>query len=361
MGYVGRLFNGKTLRQWSEETGIKYETLKYRIHKGWTIEDAISVKVGFTKRELSGEKYNRLLVQYKIPNTSKWHCLCDCGNECNVDQNNILSGRQKSCGCLNDENRRAKHKDKSGCVINGVKLLRRVHNDADERYIHYICECPFCHSEFEARINNIASGNTKGCGCTRHQYTHWIDLTGQDFELCHVLRRVENHVQPNGAEKVMYECQCVCGKTYIDWAHTIAHGRSNCGCKRIKSKGEKEIEKWLNNKQISFSPQYWFDDLRGDKNKPLYFDFAILDNEENVLALVEYQGEQHYHSMGCKSIKNFGKRQREVTDPMKKAYCLSNDLLLWEISYQDNIEQKCEMLLNLLYHDNTVPSKQETA
>lgn len=31
---------------------------------------------------------------------TKWHCKCDCGNECNIDMGNLRSGKSQSCGCV---------------------------------------------------------------------------------------------------------------------------------------------------------------------------------------------------------------------------------------------------------------------
>ena len=90
---------------------------------------------------------------------------------------------------------------------------------------------------------------------------------------------------------------------------------------------------------------------------PYFFDFAILDEDENLVCLIEYQGEQHYHELS-KSIKDFGKTQREISDPAKRAYCKQNNIKLFEIAYNENVQERCEEIFNLLYHDNTVPSTQ---
>jgi very-short-patch-repair endonuclease len=29
----------------------------------------------------------------------KWHCRCDCGNECDIDMGNLRAGKSQSCGC----------------------------------------------------------------------------------------------------------------------------------------------------------------------------------------------------------------------------------------------------------------------
>lgn len=62
----------------------------------------------YTKKpmDLTGKKFNMLRAMYIVPksehkkNRIVWRCLCDCGRECDVDCNNLVSGHTKSCGCL---------------------------------------------------------------------------------------------------------------------------------------------------------------------------------------------------------------------------------------------------------------------
>lgn len=60
--------------------------------------------------DLTGQKFERLTVLYKLPpDKSKkgrgayWHCKCDCGNEADVLGANLRKGATKSCGCYNKE------------------------------------------------------------------------------------------------------------------------------------------------------------------------------------------------------------------------------------------------------------------
>lgn len=52
----------------------------------------------------TGNKYGLLTVLYRVnfdhKTKIKWHCKCDCGNECDVAGTDLRSGQQKSCGCL---------------------------------------------------------------------------------------------------------------------------------------------------------------------------------------------------------------------------------------------------------------------
>lgn len=64
-------------------------------------------------KDISGEKFYKLTVisrapDYVAPSGRKivqWNCVCDCGNSMATSGYNLRSGRVKSCGCLQKENR----------------------------------------------------------------------------------------------------------------------------------------------------------------------------------------------------------------------------------------------------------------
>lgn len=66
-------------------------------------------------KNIIGDKYNRLTVIKRAENNCKcgnarWVCRCDCGNIVTVIGSNLRSGKIKSCGCYNDEQRKIIHK-----------------------------------------------------------------------------------------------------------------------------------------------------------------------------------------------------------------------------------------------------------
>lgn len=57
---------------------------------------------------LTGKKFGRLLVISRAGTNCKngnstWNCVCDCGNECVVDSQQLKNGKTTSCGCYNKE------------------------------------------------------------------------------------------------------------------------------------------------------------------------------------------------------------------------------------------------------------------
>lgn len=57
------------------------------------------------KKQLSGRRFGKLVVLEATGQRKNrmviWHCRCDCGNDKFATTNDLLSGRTRSCGCLN--------------------------------------------------------------------------------------------------------------------------------------------------------------------------------------------------------------------------------------------------------------------
>jgi hypothetical protein len=61
--------------------------------------------------DLTNKKFGRLTPQYYIKG-GKWHCICDCGKELDIDTRNLNSGHTQSCGCLRDAEAKRAGKNK---------------------------------------------------------------------------------------------------------------------------------------------------------------------------------------------------------------------------------------------------------
>lgn len=66
---------------------------------------------GHNFKNLVGQKFGRLTVLYRAEDyvspkgrhIVKWHCVCDCGNECDVRSDGMCIGRVQSCGCYQED------------------------------------------------------------------------------------------------------------------------------------------------------------------------------------------------------------------------------------------------------------------
>jgi hypothetical protein len=54
---------------------------------------------------LCGQRFGRLVTLYRL--SGKWFCECDCGEMHCATTGSLRAGKTLSCGCLNDEKRRA--------------------------------------------------------------------------------------------------------------------------------------------------------------------------------------------------------------------------------------------------------------
>lgn len=54
------------------------------------------------QKDLTNKKFGRLTAKYPVKGANRimWHCICECGKECDVRADALVSKRTKSCGCL---------------------------------------------------------------------------------------------------------------------------------------------------------------------------------------------------------------------------------------------------------------------
>lgn len=146
------------------------------------------------------------------------------------------------------------------------------------------------------------------------------------------------HSKYGGKNSIM-NCSCnICNYEWKTRAMNLMYetrgGCPNC----VGSAGEIRIKNFLDENSIKYAREYTFDDLRGDFNRCLRFDFAIFDANENLLMLCEFDGSQHYEPSKFnmkytdeQALENYEKMQRY--DEMKNEYCKSHGIKLLRIPY----------------------------
>ena len=318
-------------------------------------------------KNLIGEKFGRWTVidygpKYFSPNGNSgntWLCKCECGTIKAVQETSLLSGRSKSCGCLSRElTHNRSFMDLTGQIYGDLTVLFRAEDKVryGKKRVTWHCICK-CGNEVDVLAVDLRSGKVKSCGCKQYQIAghNFIDLTGQTFNELYVIKRMPNRQKSGGNIVTRWLCRCSCGSEIIVDGDSLRTGHTkSCGC--ILSFGEKEICKILTSYNIVYKRNYIFNDCLSSKKFPLMYDFALFDTDNNLLCLIEYQGKQHYQT--DEEAGNFGKLQRDETDQTKKEYCYNHSFDLYEIKYNENIENKLKEILNIVY-GNTVPSKQE--
>jgi len=189
--------------------------------------------------DLTGQVFYDLTVLYKLPNKitkpetygkSMWRCLCICGKECDIQTNDLTSGRRKDCGHSHDA---YMHKprtiDITGNIYGYLQVQEMLPSIKVGNKWRAMCRCLclLCGNIIDLRKDNLISGDTKSCGC-------------------------------------------------------------------IKSVGEQTVLNYLIENKIPHVRQFYFQDLLTPKNAYCYFDFCILNEDRTIKCLIEYQGIQHY-------------------------------------------------------------------
>lgn len=100
------------------------------------------------------------------------------------------------------------------------------------------------------------------------------------------------------------------------------------------SRGEIKIEEILTDSGLMFEEEYSFPDLISTNGRPLRFDFAVFDDNEDLDFLIEYQGIQHYQAKS-KFGGITGLRKQQYNDMCKREYCNRHNIKLVLIPYWD--------------------------
>lgn len=294
------------------------------------------------KNNLTNKKFEKLTVIKDSGKRSSsrsiiWECQCDCGNICYVDTNSLTrkDGKNtKSCGCIK------KSSDLTGQRFNQLTVIA---SDGKDKYGHpkWLCQCD-CGNTLSVITHDLTRKDGKAiisCGCNRA-----INEIGKRYgNLTVIDKDIQKTKQHSNG--VYWKCQCDCGNIVSVLGRNLRDGFStSCGCVK-KSKGEQKITEILKLNNINFCSQYSFSDLVSLKNYKLYFDFAILKNNE-VVALIEYQGKQHYEVGFNMSQSEF--EESLGRDQLKRDYCIKNNIPLIEISYLEFDKINTNYILNKL-------------
>lgn len=253
-----------------------------------------------------------------------WHCICDCGNEIDVDSNNLRYGKTKSCGCQKSNLISKKvSKDKTGQKIGYLTVLGPTEK-RDNGGVVWKCQCD-CGKICYIPTSNLSRKHTTSCGCMKYKIVSdklKLKLLGKTFEYLTVIEEL-----PSENYESKWLCQCKCGNTIIATGWHLTKGIvKSCGC--LYSKGEVKIRELLLANNIPFEEQKIFSTCKSENNVVLKFDFYI-----NNKYLLEYDGEQHfliepkgyYTSEKIQEIKN--------RDEIKNQWCKDNNIPLIRIPY----------------------------
>lgn len=149
----------------------------------------------------------------------------------------------------------------------------------------------------------------------------------------------------SGEEDILVKCN-KCGHEWSQKARNFSSYYRICPLCGGYS-GEILVSNFLNNFKFKYKQQYRFNDCI-DK-RPLPFDFAILDENDKVLCLIEYDGEGHFSpvtimKMPYKEADNAFKNTVKH-DMIKDLYCEENNIPLIRIPYWEKEDGNLEYYL----------------
>jgi cytochrome c-type biogenesis protein CcmH/NrfF len=305
--------------------------------------------------EIFGKEYEVLgeYVDYNTKTKVK-HNLCD--NEYEVTPSTILSG----CGCPNCRGKRISNskrkthdqfiKEVFELVGNEYTVLTKYTRSRDSvKMKHNICNhewfveansflvtgsrCPECAKKI------IGDKNRK----SHEKFVQEVyELVGTDYSVIGIYQSDNENI------KIIHN---ICEFEYKVKPSNFLQGSRCPHCK--SSKGEKKIKEYLSNNNIKFEPQYRFSDCKDRYTLP--FDFAMLNDNQRIKLLIEYDGQGHFYPISYSknendNIKNFEETKRH--DQIKNQYCKNKNIHLYRIPYWkfDEIED----ILNKLIHDEYV-------
>ena len=274
-----------------------------------------------------GNKYGLLTVLSRADNDkhgrAQWLCQCDCGKTLIVGGSALRKGNTKTCGCRRLSAETAEIGNRYGSLV-----VESCAGRTDAKKIIWRCKCD-CGEYTEVTTGHLHSGLVKTCG--NHQGgKNLINETGNRYGKLLVLRKAERpeHVKSTSA---FWVCRCDCGNEIVVMGSNLRTGDAlSCGC--VKSRGEYNITQLLLENQIHFVTQYSFSDLK--YKDYLRYDFAILNDQNEPIRLIEFDGPQH--------TKDNPWNSAEITlrDGLKNAYAINERIPLVRLPYnlRDSVE-----------------------
>lgn len=274
---------------------------------------------------------------------SKLEFECKCGNHFETTFYKFSKRNKRQCNScgykdLANKNKLSYEEVKQFIEVDsnsGCTLLSDSYDNAQEK-LKILCHCG---NEFEVKFNHFKSSFQRQCPECGHEQVASQRRLSKTYvnevissKGCKLLSDYKNINTP-------IKIQCKCGNTFTTLFPVFRdYDVQSCAICREKekstSKGESKIEQWLIDNEIAYETQYKFDDLKHEK--PLKFDFAILNKHKDVKMLIEYDGKQHF------GVGLFSSDEKEMlnaynivkqSDFTKNEYCFKKGIPLLRIPY----------------------------
>ena len=285
--------------------------------------------------KIHNNRYQYDKVNYINSNT-KVIITCEKHGDYEQEPYNHLAGQ----GCLICS---GKEKLTTKCFIEKSKLIHNdLYNYDKVVYVNnkkkVIITCKE-HGDFIQMPYSHLNGN--GCLKCAGKEKLTTELFARKSKLIHNDLYNYNKVEYNNTNsKIIIICE-----KHGEFKQTPHRHLSGQGCPLCKkSKGEIIIENILKENNIKYKSQYSFEDLK--YKRKLLFDFGVLDINNNIKYLIEFNGEQHYvFDNHFHKTKNDFKKSK-MKDNLKKEYCANNNIPIHIIKYNEDIDNKMKNIIS---------------
>lgn len=303
----------------------------------------------YADKSYIGKQFNHLKIiksYYDIfEKQYMFTCTCDCnrGSTEEYKASEVANGYKKACSICSEENSlnalttTRYTEDYLKTLKNkrfGKLVIKKIYkSNTGTKDTIAVCDCDCGTKDKEIKLYNIlGSIGTRACGNCRVAPNAKYDkpeYIGQTFNFL----KVDSIEKEDG--KTFWNCTCLlCGTQCRFEAHAITYGNNkSCGC--MQSYNEEVIAKALRSRNINFKRQVTFPDLKGIRGGTLRFDFGIYDEQQKLLGLIEYDGEQHedgyFNTITEYELLNNISYIQE-NDKLKNEYCKKNNIQLVRLS-----------------------------
>lgn len=279
--------------------------------------------------------------EYKNQST-KMNFRCGCGKTFQATFEKFKGRNKRQCNDCGKKNGIEKNKlsyedvkryveENSDC-----KLLSKSYINSQDKIL---LQCG-CGKEFWVSFRHFRSSNQRQCqDCGRE-----IQASQRRLDFSYI----QNFVKENSDAKLLsdkyinsnhkLDFECKCGNKFSTHFQSFKRLdiRMCAKCRQAIpiSKGEQKISEWLYKNNIKYIQEYTFDDLKDIKK--LRFDFAILNDNNEVKMLIEFDGKQHQgEGVFAKTEEENLLMYNELvySDNLKNEYCFNKCIPLLRIPY----------------------------
>lgn len=238
-------------------------------------------------------------------------------------------------------------KDLTGFENDYFKVISRAPN-SKSKTTRWNCLCKACGEYCVKDTANLKIH--KSCGCQKNSNIGKAlrkDLTGQRFGN---LVAINYAGKSNASGNAIWICRCDCGNICeVASNNLIAKHTTSCGCINY-SIGAKMIEEILQNNNIKFYTEYSIKEIYfKNKDHPARFDFALYNDNNEIIRFIEYDGIQHYLTTWGVWAGHVTLEEQQRRDKIKNEYAISHNIPLVRIPYWERDNITLDLLLGDKY------------